>query len=280
MPSISTNTAWALCSYVDSGGSVPSGWSSVFTPTSSNGGNYAAVFQYTDGTYALVIQGTKNFLDSKEDLDVETQVAFQYVTGAQISNGSNTGMGNVLGLVNSSNTPLGTFLKKLPANSQLLITGHSLGGNLASVFAPWVAANVTAFGGTSPVSQLPSSIQAITFAAPTAGNAALATFLNNQSNYQAYFNSNDVVPHVWGTAEPLNAYDIQNLYSSQGGPACPSYVWNMISNKLSAIKQNGYEYAQTNGTFFKGPIQTGSGETWLDEMSYQHNTAYANQYGS
>jgi hypothetical protein len=172
-------------------------------------------------------------------------------------------------------------LTDIKSNTQLLIAGHSLGGNLAGVLAPWVVANAPAFGGSSPVSSLPSSMQVITFAAPTAGNSAFATFLNNQKNYQPYFNYNDIVPHVWGTVEPLDANDIQNMYTAQGGPACPGWVWTQVSNKLQAIANNKIAYYQTftNATFFTGKIQSGPDGNWMDEMSYQHNTAYAVQFG-
>lgn len=291
MPSISANTAWALCSYVDATGkssipSIPIGspWSLAWTPPSYTDENYAQVFQYTDGTYALVIQGTKNLKGILEDFEVTAQVAFPYVSGGQIAKGTHEAMKKVLALEDASGTTLHAFLNGLAAGSQMLISGHSLGGNAASAFAPWIAANVAAFGGSSsqpiePLTQLPTSIQGITFAPPTAGNSAIANFLNSQPNYQAYFNHYDVVPHVWGTARPLSADDIQHMYFLQDGPKCPDEVKTIVANKLAAIAaaKPAIEYTQTNGVFFKGTIQ--HQVDWFDELGYQHNDAYDTEFG-
>jgi triacylglycerol lipase len=289
MPSISANTAWALCSYVDATGksSVPAipidtAWSLAWTPPSYTNENYAQVFQYTDGTYALVIQGTKNLKGILEDFEVATQHSFPSVAGAKIAKGTHEAMKKVLALEDASHTTLHTFLDGLTTGSQLLISGHSLGGNAASAFAPWIAANVAAFGGSSrqPVeslTQLPTSIQGITFAPPTAGNSALANFLNSQPNYQAYFNHHDVVPHVWGTARPLSADDIQHMYFLQDGPKCPGEVAKIVAHKLAAISAAKIEYTQTKGVFFKGAIQHQM--DWFAELGYQHNTAYDTEFG-
>jgi triacylglycerol lipase len=287
MPSFSTSTAWALCSYVDAGGTPPKDWTAVWTPQlADSNSNYGVVLQHTDGTYALVIQGTKNKLGAQEDFAVTEQVPFPPIAGAQIAIGTETGMDVVLQqLENSSGTSLQAFLNGLAAGSQLLISGHSLGGNLASAFAPWIAANFAAFGGTSvqpvmPVTQLPASIQVITFAAPTAGNGAFAAFLNSQLNYQAYFNTNDVVPHVWGVEGTLSAKNIQNMFSSPG-PTCPDAVKDLVAKILTEIKLNGLVYTQTNGTYFTGAIrhEPEGDAAWMAELEYQHNHAYSAQYG-
>ncbi len=281
MLSITPNTAYALCKIVDTGKlSLPIGWKAILTPpdpTAANP-NYAAVFQYVDGTYALVIQGTKNKGDATEDLDVTTQKSFPYIENAQIAAGTAEAMENILKLaLHHQHEPgrsvsLEDFLKGLPAESQLLITGHSLGGNVASAMAPWLVGNIAAFfNGSGPDVHLPQNLLAITFAAPTAGNAAFANFLDSQSNYQAHFNINDVVPHVWGTRDPLNAWNIENMFRNGPNPA-PKEIWRIIKSKLETIESNGLNYTQTKGVFFEGKIQ--GGLDWMKEMSYQHNDAY------
>ena len=114
-------------------------------PRPATNPNYAAVFQYTDGTYALVIQGTKNRGDAIQDLDVTSQEPFPSVEGAAIAAGTAAAMKDILSLSLSRSdasaivSTLENVLKSLPATSQLLISGHSLGGNVASAMAPWIA---------------------------------------------------------------------------------------------------------------------------------------------
>jgi triacylglycerol lipase len=281
---ISADTAYALCSFVDTGtGNLPTGWTPVWTPVAIKDSNYASVFQYTDGTLALVVQGTKNVLDALEDFEVATQEDFKWITGAKIALGTEQAKKKTLSLADTAGTTLEQYLTALESGSQLLVTGHSLGGNLASALAPWIAGTVPAFGGPHhPLAALPASIQGITFAAPTAGNAAFAAFLNAQSNYQANFNLNDVIPHVWAVTEPLNANDIQKMFV--GGPnPCPTKIWDKIQAKLTKIQGKGLNYTQTKGQFFTFPIKqepTTESATvqWLSELAYQHNNAYASQF--
>lgn len=279
--SIVPSTAYGLCAWVDHGvaGSPPDGWRVVWQPATSNK-NYAVVLQSADST-ALVIQGTKNLTDMIEDLGVETQVQFSFIADAQISQGSQNAMNDVLALTSADGQSLRDYLMALPDGTNLLLTGHSLGGNLASVFGPWIAGTIPAFGGpVATVSRLPDSMQVITFAAPTAGNRAFAGFLDDQSNYQAHFNTNDVIPHVWSTAAgDFDANNIRIMFDAPGPGGCPDYIWNMISKRLTAIQAAGLDYTQTKGTNFAGAIQPSSGiDPWINEMSYQHNTAYDLQF--
>ena len=68
------------------------------------------------------------------------------------------------------------FLKSQTAKPiKVCVTGHSLGGCLAGTFALYLKDNRGSWdsSGTSPVC-------CITFAAPTAGNAAFATYSDGQ----------------------------------------------------------------------------------------------------
>src|SRR4051812_22497511 len=175
-------TLYGLCAAVDGPDTKdPPGWLRVWKPPAVGTGNYAVVFQQYQEIlplpmYAVVVQGTHNEADILEDFAIVPQVPFPPIGGtAAIAQGSSDAMGEVLALANASGQTLQAYLQALPSGVSLVVTGHSLGGNVASVLLPWIAANIPAFGpNTSPLTSLPTNLFAATFAAPTAGNLAFA----------------------------------------------------------------------------------------------------------
>ena len=291
---IGADTAYALCSFVDgSTTTLPDFWQQAWVPDHDVRGHTATVFQMFMPAevplpvFALAIQGTKNILDVLSDFKVIPQVSFAPISGAAIAKGSQDGLEDILDLKRTSGGSVETlkqFLQNLPQGSTLLVTGHSLGGNVGSVLAPWIAAHVPAFGGNGgkEVTELPPNLQTITFAAPTAGNEAFASFLNGQSNYQAYFNSNDVVPHVWASSGQWSAFDIDNLFPAPGPNPAPPFVQQLIQNKMTALADAQISYTQTTGKIFTFPPYTAPGKDpaarWMWELGYQHNYAYCKQF--
>ena len=98
---------------------------------------------------------------------------------------------------------LETFLTAAPEGTPILITGHSLGGCLASALAPCVANWMR-----SAV-----SISVYTIAAPSPGNAEFADYYNalfaDQSGHSTafrFFNSLDVVPNAWASLDTVETY--------------------------------------------------------------------------
>lgn len=298
----SPNVAWALCNYVDhvSGtpprpqAPVPEGWKIIWEPVTDVGGSYAVVFQKLrtpnnccnqssarKRTYALAIQGTQNVSDVLNDFAITPQVSFPAITEAQIATGSQTALMNTLNLRQATQgdaQSLQSFLMSLTRHDQLLVTGHSLGGNVTSVIVPWIATHVPAFGpNTMPLRSLPVNLTAITFAAPTAGNPAFAKFLdNNPANYAAYFNTNDVVPHAWATSGVLGIDNIESLYDPVGA-SIPASVKLLLKEKKQSMQNAGVTYMQTRGMMFTYPLKTpppGTSDPWIWQLSYQHNDAY------
>ena len=282
-PAITPATAFGLCAVVDSNANYPAGWQACSSWGSSveKDGIYAIVAQNkSTEQLAIAIQGTQNALDFLKDFHVIPQVQFEPISGAAIASGSNHGLNALLAMTNNSGETLQSFLESLNSGTYLLVTGHSLGGNLASVLTPWIAANISAFGGGGSISSLPANLNAITFAAPTAGNAAFASFLNNNSaNYQAYFNTNDVIPYAWATSGEWNVSNVDNLFPSPGPNPAPSNIQGIISEKISMMKLAKVSYTQTNGnTFSFAPIAASGSDPWIWEMEYQHNYAYCTQF--
>ena len=109
----------------------------------------------------------------------------------RIAGGTLEGLLIIQGLTDTSGQTLGQYLTAFfaqPANANVttLVTGHSLGGCLATVVAPWISSLLPNYQGT---------IQPITFAAPTAGNSEFAAYYNTLFPQARRFqNSLDVIP--------------------------------------------------------------------------------------
>src|SRR5579859_3605230 len=129
------------------------GWNVVWSGKVTPDGNYA--FIATDPTlqyYVLAIRGSLPVLDLfkswddfanwvLEDLDVITRVDWSYsnTSGALISSGANRAFNNLIGMTDTLGSGLNVtdylIQHAVNANAQIVITGHSLGGNMANVFA-------------------------------------------------------------------------------------------------------------------------------------------------
>jgi hypothetical protein len=295
--SISATDCYQLCYWLDSANDLPpsapppSGWSLVFAPESQNT-NYAVVLKnaQTPSYLAVVIQGTHDTDQILEDFQINKPEAFvnssgqPIISGAYIANGAAAAFSAVLGLTQSGQT-LENFITTT-GWSTVLITGHSLGGTIASLMGPWLASVVTK---QAPLTQpLPTSFNVVTFAAFAAGNQEFASYLNGSSQYQANINVNDVVPYVWATTGDYKAQDILNTFASPG-PPMPESLQHWLSRKVSTIP-SGFNYIQTNepntftGTIQKAPPFSNckpseiAEKQWEWEVSLQHNYAYCVQF--
>ena len=121
---------------------------------------------------------------------------------AQIAFGTAVGLRQILRIQDGTQS-LETFLTAAPEGTPILITGHSLGGCLASVLAPCVA---DWRGGAS-------SLSVYTIAAPSPGNSDFAAYYNtlfsDQSGHSTafrFFNSLDLVPNAWASLDTVMTY--------------------------------------------------------------------------
>lgn len=183
------------------------GWKIVWNGSQSSDGNYAFIaVDPTGDNYGLAIRGSlppQDIFKSwaafanwvLEDLDVITRAKWPYAStpNPEISTGANTAFNNVLTMTDTLAAPgkgvsVTDYLTTnvINAGKQLIITGHSLGGNVANVFSSYF---VTTVGASS-------NISLFTFAAPAAGNPDFANDLDSKlSTAWHYQNSNDIVPN-------------------------------------------------------------------------------------
>ncbi|MBW8684761.1 lipase family protein [Chitinophaga rhizophila] len=245
-------------------------WGPVYTLDGLDVDNLLYVVKYNSpnsNIFAVVIRGTvlsydlSTLVDLFEDLDVSVMDAWTYpnVPGALVANGTLTGL-DILTDMRDYNTgqTLLQFLSSQPG-SAVCVTGHSLGGCLTTVLAPWLAYQFEQYN----IRQL---VVPCSFAAPTAGNQAFATWYNQAfpAPTYRYYNSIDAIPMAWN-----NLNGIKALFP--GGPACPWALKDLISLVQDWLYVSDATYAQTNaaGNALPGTVLPNS--SWFANMEHQHD---------
>lgn len=171
----------------------------VYNPVAING-NYAMIVKKkTANQYALVIRGSmiefsnagfQNFI--LQDFNIFTMKKWQYadtVKDAYIGQGTSIGFNNLLQLKDSSTgLSIKEFIEqKIPDGSSIVVTGHSLGGNLAYPMAGYLKKKLSEGKG--------NNLQLITFGAPAAGNAAFVEDMEEKfPGAERYAIDKDIAP--------------------------------------------------------------------------------------
>lgn len=246
-------------------------WSLVWGPVETTGNLMYVVKWSQNNIYAVVVRGTVlsfslgTLVDLYEDLDVGTQVQWPYpfVQGALVANGTLYGL-RVLTSMTSNNLSLLEFLASIPTGGWLYVTGHSLGGCLATVLAPWLQYQLSWIN-----PQL--FVVANTFAAPSAGNQAFADWYTNvalRGRSWRYYNSIDMIPMLWN-----NVPGIKALFPSPG-KSCPTAMKgaiDLINDWLVDIDEVSYVQPNGNGNLLQG---TATNAEWFTEGGHQHDHNY------
>jgi triacylglycerol lipase len=268
------------------------GWEIVWKGTESKDGNYA--FIATDApreNYVMTIAGSLmgNLLTDwdafanwvLEDFNVFFRKKWSYATtpNAHISAGADLGFTNVLNMQDSRQPGL-TITDYLVTNAikkgkKVIITGHSLGGNIANVFASYFISYLN----TGKLST--SNVSLYTFAAPAPGNADFATDLDAKlPNAWHYQSALDIIPHFPVAA---NIFDVGDMY--QPNPAASAikitYQGKTMTLREGILVLGGillpYNYTQqaNNYTIFNtaklnSNFKANTMGDWLKQLGSQH----------
>ena len=272
-------------------------WRAVWAGLSKDGANFAYIAtNESEQAVALVIRGTILApIDLLEDLEVGSLVEFTAIPAAYLTEPLLVSQGAMLAFTEIMSTVsveqqtnlLQALLPLVTASTKTLyITGHSLGGCIASMIALYLATS-GAFGSTPP------SFVACTFAAPTAGLAAFANcydkWLTNGKGNAAWrvYNAYDAVPNAWASLSNVEEF---YPYDPGPGPQANDTVSGLI--KQIAQSANNNSYVQTNQN--SNSMELNSGYTvydpgltcktvndFLGQMAFQHaNDTYLTLLGA
>jgi hypothetical protein len=247
----------------------------VWEPTGTIQGEYAFIALYGD-QYIIAIRGSIiNFswgsFDNwfKQDFNIFEQVSWLYTNdhtaNPMISKGANEGINNLNKLVDINGETILSFLKKyaFPYGKFLAVTGHSLGANLATVYAPYLRYQLL-----ESRYQLPGIFSVLTFAAPCSWNQAFAKqFDTNFTNSWRYYNVIDVVPYSAtkireiGQLYPAPAPNAANISVTYDGVTVTlSKVCGLIADALD-VTEVAYNSWYTEVNQKRGAVALNTGKT-------------------
>jgi hypothetical protein len=268
-------------------------WKVVWNTEALNG-NHA--FVASDGKrYVVAIRGSlmefswdafENWI--YQDMNIISQEDWKFAGNkdARISTGSYRGWENLVKMKDKqSGKDILSFLqtytdKKTP----VIFTGHSLGGNLATVLASWYSFKMNEAGHPR------DSLNVITFAAPAAGNKTFAEDFNKRFPRSLRIeNTGDIVPkfpckeavsNLGGLYSPgLSASDIYVGYKNATVSLGEVFKGLYLAIAAAEVANGFSSFTQTNG---KGTLITAklSGDnnhndilSWFAEAGHQHGIA-------
>lgn len=225
-----------------------------------------------------------------EDMDVITEQPWIYTesgSGAKISNGANTAFNNILKMTNEisggTTDSILTYLQTNAVNNgkTVIIAGHSLGGNIANVYASYFASSNVTF----------SNLYLYTYAAPAPGNSAFAQDLDNKIiNAWHYENLMDIVPKFPVTASIILGAVFLYDPAPYSGDITTTYKGYTVSLRdgilllAGALSLYGYTQQNRNYVSFTNPLApnftANTMDDWFDQAGAQHALPnYANYLG-
>lgn len=232
--------------------------------------------------YVIAISGTNPYEITDwvfEDFLVGKTVPWAYghpPSGASISKSAELSLSILQKLkpcqgVKGENLHLIDFLSSTAGISNVTVTGHSLGGEMASTTALWLSDTQ----GDKWDTQKQARVSAYTFAAPTAGNAIWVSYFQQQlgDNAHRIWNSLDVVPHVWQLSD---LKQIPNLFEPQIKAPLPLkwalkiLIWMVQKKVYTQIPAIASDQQPFKGTVNADPEWA----QFFDQIAYQHVDAY------
>ena len=249
-------------------------WSPVWAGLSSDGAYMAYIAHNEQATneYAVVIRGTDFDILSNDWDDFYVWETAAFPTGGRIAQGISDAHNQLITAAGSSGRTLGAELAARVVSggrgSTIFVTGHSLGGALATTVALYLQA------------ALPQAVfQVYTFASPTAGLTDFAgiydqTFPGNgtdaNSSWRVY-NLWDAVPQAW-QSDTLSA--LPSWYPAPG-PAPSDSEWATLEGLQwlpagQPYQQPSVNVCQLNDPSWQAAYKNPQAD-FADEIAFQHN---------
>jgi len=276
-------------------------WQPMWWGLTQDRANFAYITQNTQqNSLAISVRGTlfSSLIDLGEDLNVGSLAEFTAtnVPGQQYPILVSSGAMQAFTEIINATYPLGdsslentnmvqavnTLLSGLQPNPTLYITGHSLGGAMATMLAMYL---MTCQWKNTP------TYMVYTYAAPTAGLQTFADaydqVLTNKSPNQTwrFYNVWDAVPNAWATLNKVYS----TFYPASTGPtqtADVKFLLDLVEslpgnnlyvqtnqNNVNAIQLNTAAYG-TAGTYdsnYTGPTT----DDFMGQVGWQHNSYMA-----
>jgi len=199
----------------------------------------------------------------RQDLSVFRMADWPYggaPSGARLAHGALSGLGSLLSLKDAGGQTVVAFLRANRGAGLTAVVGHSLGGALAYVLAPYLEQELGPGGDAQ-------AFWPVTFAAPTVGNQIYADWLATTFNAAAarYWNSEDIVPHAWWALPWIAA-------SFPSGPAVPAVLADLVRAIRDGLALFDDGYVQPgDGRMLAGKMASQDG--WFGEAGHQHAAA-------
>ncbi|MFD8642646.1 IPT/TIG domain-containing protein [Streptomyces zaomyceticus] len=259
-------------------------WALSWLGVSPGNANLAYLATNTDGSnsFAVVIRGTVGSMpDLLEDLDVGTVVPLNLAgmpSPVSVSSGAMKAFTEVV-TTNTAGVTLAqaltTALSQAQPNATVYVTGHSLGGCIATMVAPYLQTLTWPHG--------KPNFELHTFAAPTAGGADFAAYVDSldwQAN-ERHYNINDMVPQAWN-----NLAATKQWYPAPG-PAADTDVEAVISTLAGLPGPHVYVHPGKDAPLNDGydPVDPDvvrkSLQDFMGQVAFQHaNSTYLGLLGT
>lgn len=249
--------------------------------------------------FAVCLRGTVGGspIDTAEDMNVGTLLPFEAGgkapggTQGKISQGAMEAFTELVMGTDLLGTLVAASARTPPdvEGPTIYVTGHSLGGALATTVSLYLAAQSSRWGQFQP------SFQVYTFAAPTAGDQAFAQqFAARFPAATCIYNYYDLVPYAWQSLasiynDPLKKPFYPGPTASPHGPGPTARLDNEIGQLIKGIagKTKGNQYVQPpQKTALNFPLQnylptyppgSSSMDQFLLQVGFQHsNNNYLN----